>query len=80
MSMSDWNKIEQYKESIINDKAIASIWSTQDVESVDDELTDDEKKEVLYLTERYHNAEVGINWEVLQVHIWDVKQKRGKTL
>ena len=42
----------------------------------DEELTDDEAREVLRLTKHYHNAEIGINWDVLGVWIDEVISER----
>jgi len=63
---------------------IASWWHISDVHSCangwgdDDahEITDDEAAEVLRLAEKHHNAELGINWDVLDNWIDHVKAQR----
>jgi hypothetical protein len=47
---------------------LASFWSIEDVKEVADHLSDDECREVLKRVEKNHNAEVGINWDVLEFH------------
>jgi len=49
-------------------RQIAPIWSVEDVQSVRPDLTDDQAWEVLQYAERRHDAEIGINWEVLSCH------------
>jgi hypothetical protein len=39
-------------------------------------LTDDEAREVLRLVEKYHDASIGINWDVIDCYIRQVKQAR----
>lgn len=57
-------------------------WSIEDVHRgqkasrSDEELTDDEAREVLRLAEHYHDASEGINWDVLGVWIDEVISKR----
>ena len=51
---------------------LASFWSTDDVKEVAPHLSDDECREVLKRVERYHNAEIGINWEVIEYHADEV--------
>ena len=66
---------------------IASWWHIDDVQSCynsgeDPEelnLTDEEAREVLRLAEKYHNAENGLNWEVLFAWVEHVKQLRKET-
>jgi hypothetical protein len=72
---------------ISNPEWVASWWHISDVhmhanilEGIDsedaDEITDDEAREVLRLADKYHNAEIGINWDVLESWINHVKQQR----
>ena len=64
---------------------MASWWHISDVHSCandfeDDDshdLTDDEAREVMRLMKKYHDSEVGINWEVIQAWIDHVKEKRS---
>ena len=42
-------------------------WSIADVKEIADDLTDEQCRQVLYLAcERKHDANIGVNWEVLQ--------------
>ena len=56
---------------------IAAWWHIDDVKEVVDEdedpPTDDTCREVLRLADRYHDANHGINWEVLRVYLDSVK-------
>lgn len=56
---------------------IASVWSVEDVQSLDESLTDEQAMKVLEFAERKHDAEIGINWDVLQMHI-DYLQSEGE--
>lgn len=49
-------------------KAIAAVWDCSDVLSVRPDLTDEQAWEVLRAVESFHDADVGISWEVLKVH------------
>jgi hypothetical protein len=49
-------------------RKIAVIWCIEDVQSLRPDLTDDQCWEVLQQADRRHDAEVGINWEVLSCH------------
>jgi hypothetical protein len=45
---------------------IAVIWDVDDVIATRPDLTDDQAWDVLQAVEQYHDAGVGINWEVLE--------------
>ena len=45
---------------------IAVFWCVDDVKSVAPHLSDDEAREVLEVADRRHDAELGINWTVLE--------------
>lgn len=57
-------------------KKIAVIWSTDDVHEAceDVQLTEEEAESVLELVEKYHDANEGINWDVLSYHIQNFKR------
>lgn len=63
---------------------IASWWSIDDVKEQYDgdgeysEITHDEAREVLRLADKYHDCDVGLNWEVLDSWIDHVKSLRKK--
>ena len=47
-------------------REIAVIWCIEDVQEVRPDLSEDQCWEVLAATRRYHDATIGINWDVLQ--------------
>jgi hypothetical protein len=47
---------------------VAVIWGIEDVLKVRPDLTDEQCWEVLQQTRRYHDAGIGINWDVLSCH------------
>lgn len=60
---------------------IASWWSILDVQDcVDFEMTDEECREVLRRVDKYHDADIGINWEVLQHYADQVVEERETVL
>ena len=48
--------------------SIAVEWCVEDIQSFRPDLTDKQAGEVLQAADRCHNAEVGINWDVLRFH------------
>ena len=63
-------------EKIINfdsSRQIAIIWDIDDVKSLDLELNDEECMEVLMRAESKHDANLGINWNVLEFHAQNVR-------
>lgn len=44
---------------------ICSIWQVEDVQERRPDLTVEQCREVLRSIERHHNAEIGINWDVI---------------
>lgn len=55
---------------------ISIVWSIEDVKSLDDSLTDDECREILQAAVNNHDATIGINWDVLQYHIDELKESK----
>ena len=47
-------------------KIIVITWSTNDVLDVREDLSEEQAEKVLLMVEREHNADVGINWDVLR--------------
>ena len=43
-------------------------WHIMDVQNIRPDLTNEQASEVLALADRRHDAEVGINWDVLRIH------------
>jgi hypothetical protein len=60
-------------------KTIEIKWSTEDVlamaESMDVELTETQADQILDNLLKYHDANVGINWDVINFHIEDYLNK-----
>lgn len=52
--------------------SIAVKWCVEDVQSIRPDLTDEQAGAVLQAADRCHNAEVGINWDVLRFHADDL--------
>ena len=70
MSQQDWNILEEYKHDIENGKAIAIIWDISDIyiQAKNDDiynLTHNEAKRVLTKLQLNHDANIGINWDVI---------------
>ena len=60
---------------------IADWWHTSDVEScLRTEMTDEECREVLKRVKDNHDANVGINWDVIRDHADDVLDEREEVL
>ena len=54
-------------------KGQANGWDKEDTEH---SITDEEAREILRLADKYHNCEVGINWDVLDHWIDHLKAQR----
>jgi hypothetical protein len=76
MSKSDWNHIESYKQAIIDGKATADIWSINDILAPNQQLNEDDAKQILKNVQRYKDADHGINWIVIDSHIDDYLENR----
>lgn len=48
------------------DRTISIVWGVEDVQEERPDLTDDQAWEVLQRVKRYHDANIGINWDVLR--------------
>jgi hypothetical protein len=57
--------------------SISIEWHYTDVQEVAD-LTDDEAREVLRRVKKYHDANIGINWEVLEVYADDLIREKER--
>ena len=62
----------------VRDGILHDYWHICDVKDLDESLTDAACIEVLERVADYHDAEVGINWDVIQIHIDGVKQAAKK--
>ena len=56
-------------------RQIAIIWDIDDVKSLDLELDDEQCLEVLLRAQKNHDANLGINWEVLEHHAQCVRSE-----
>jgi hypothetical protein len=52
-------------------------WSISDIKDIDDKLTDSQARKVLSFLLENHNAEIGINWEVIKEALNYLKQEGG---
>lgn len=63
-------------------KQIFIVWSVVDVidkaKSMEVTLTQYEAEKILYNVEKYHDASIGINWDVIGCHIDDFIQQRSE--
>jgi hypothetical protein len=55
---------------------ISITWSYEDVQEQDPTLTDDEARQVLQLIKHKHDANIGVNWEVIDAWIDYFKRER----
>jgi len=55
---------------------ICDWWHIDDVQSLQEDLTDDECREVLKTIEHVFDATVGINWDVISYYIDQVIEER----
>jgi hypothetical protein len=58
--------------------SITIEWHIDDVQEVRPDLTDEQAREVLFAAKRYHDAEQGINWDVLKAHADFIFGKEGE--
>jgi hypothetical protein len=62
-----------------NDRDTITIkWHFSDVQEMRPDLTDDQAREVLWHAKRYHDANEGINWAVLEAHADFIFGKEGE--
>lgn len=54
-------------------------WHIDDILELDKGLSKNEAREILQMAKKYHDATIGINWDVLRCHIDYYKRNyRGK--
>ena len=78
---SIWDNVQNVQEEFqdeLKGDAIAVTWHIDDIQCRNDEnddcvgykqLTDDEARGILLKMERYHDATIGINWDVIDVYL-----------
>jgi hypothetical protein len=69
---------EQIREILASRGWVASLWHTNDVQMVRPDLTDEQAMQVLERCINKHDAEIGINWLVLETIADDLFPK-GET-
>jgi hypothetical protein len=52
---------------------VAFVWSVCDIQGCDNTLTREQAREVLELLHDKHDAEIGVNWEVIRARIKEYK-------
>ena len=57
-------------------RQIRVIWDVEDVQSVRRDLSDEQALQVLRTAKRRHDANVGINWDVLKIHADELFPKK----
>jgi len=76
---ANWMIVQDYAQQIQEGKAFANIWTIGDVKSLAPDLTDDEAMAILELVEDNFDANIGINWDVIQhaidMFIWQNEEK-----
>lgn len=55
---------------------ISIVWCIEDIQSVDDTISNEDARTILQAIKEGHDATIGVNWEVLEyyVDLW----KEGK--
>jgi hypothetical protein len=64
--------ILQLKDQLEKHGYIATLWHIDDVKGVRPDLTDEQAWEVLEQCDRRHDAEIGITWQVIEIHAADL--------
>jgi len=66
---ADLNLAKHAAQMAVNPDFLLSVWHIDDVrEESDQDLTDDQCREVLRRVDRGHDCNVGINWDVIRYH------------
>ena len=78
---ADISRAKRHAEMSVDPDYLLSVWHIDDVKSnhfmdFDECLTEEECRHVLRLVEKYHDANIGINWEVISYHAQCVLDER----
>lgn len=57
--------------------SISISWHIDDVKEIAPDLTDDQCREVLQNADNDHDATIGVNWDVLEYHVDEVREEHG---
>jgi len=60
-------------------RQVAVIWSTEDVQGIRSDLTDEQAWEVLQQCRRFHDCEIGFNWLLIETVADDMFPKQPLT-
>lgn len=66
------------REDIPRREEISIIWSWEDIQTHDESLSKIDCERILYLMEKNHDCNVGINWDVIDNWIYFYKKKYGE--
>ncbi len=66
----------EFNRTLLGDQTMTQLpdeisinWHFTDIQEIDDSLTNDEARQVLQLIKKNHDANIGINWETIEVWI-----------
>ena len=71
-----YNLMRKYAQEL---NLLISVWNIEDIQQVRPDLNDEQAWEVLQLAERRHDAEHGINWDILSIHADDLYPEPEET-
>jgi len=60
--------IERFRKLLAKHGYLITLWHIDDVRELRPDLTDEQYREVLEECDHRHDADIGINWEVIRVH------------
>ena len=63
---------EHWQETLAEGGCIAIIWSISDVKTMRPDLTDAQCMDVLEMTEAWHDANLGVTWDTLEIWAEDL--------
>ena len=64
--------ILQLKNQLEKHGYIAALWHIDDVKGLRPDLTDEQCMEVLEQCDRRHDTDIGITWQVIEIHAADL--------
>lgn len=70
------NELDQF-DLVDKRNSMAVVWSAEDVQSVREDLSDEQAMKVLQAMEMRHDANIGINWEYIEA-VADDLESRGQ--
>ena len=77
---ADIDYITKRAEQAASPDWLMEVWHISDVqEATDKDLTDEQCREVLRRVDHYHDANIGINWDVIRYHADMVADVEGES-